>query len=625
MKKLLLVLTFFLVNNIAQANCIEGDCKDGFGTYTWGLNQETIYVGNFKNFKFHGNGKMTWSDGGTYEGQYFEGNLSGKGIMIWMNGQKYEGGWLNNLYDGQGKMTWINGETYSGGWKAGKKHGKGFLKWFNGNTYEGEFKNGIENGKGIFKGIDGSYYNGNYLNASYDGYGMWKSSSGHSYKGQYKNGMKHGKGEYYWDEKTYYVGEWNNDQKHGKGKHQYQNGDSFIGIFENDIIQKSGIYKWSNGDVYSGGWVDGRREGNGILKFYKGDIYKGQFKNGRFHGKGKYQWTSGGFYEGDYINGVEHGKGFEKYSTGDTYEGEFKNGSREGKGTAMYADTGNKHIGIFINNEKHGPIKIVKKNGEEEIIIFDMGDAKKSLEDGKLNTQTTEKYYALIIGNNKYKNLKNLGAAVNDAEVIANILKNKYGFEVNLLLNANHEKTINSVYSISRKLTKNDNLLIFYAGHGVLDKKENRGYWLPTDAEKELPSKWISNAFISDQMKATEAKHVLLIVDSCFAGTLMRSGTNNIKKKLDAKYIKRLQKKKTRLVITSGGVEPVLDNIGGNHSVFSQILIDILRESKNVISTASIFEQLRRSVGANADQMPERAVIHKTGHDGGDFLFFPKS
>ena len=238
--------------------------------------------------------------------------------------------------------------------------------------------------------------------------------------------------------------------------------------------------------------------------------------------------------------------------------------------------------------------------------------------------KSNEKYYALVIGNNNYEHLEKLDAAENDAEVIADVLTNKYGFEVDLLLNADYDTTVNSLFKITNKLKRNDNLLIYYAGHGELDKAENRGYWLPVDASYELRSKWISNQRIVDRIKATKAKHVLLIADSCFSGTLMRSGTNpDVNEAIDEKYIERLKSKKTRLVITSGGNEPVVDSDGGDHSLFAFKLIDTLKNNNTVINSQMLFENIRRYVVSNADQTPERALVHKTGHDGGDFLFFP--
>ena len=240
--------------------------------------------------------------------------------------------------------------------------------------------------------------------------------------------------------------------------------------------------------------------------------------------------------------------------------------------------------------------------------------------------QTNEKYFALVVGNNDYKHLEKLDAAENDAIVISDVLEKKYGFEVDLLLNADYDTTVNSLFNITKKLKKNDNLLIYYAGHGEIDKAEDRGYWLPVDASYEMRSKWISNQRIVDRIKATKAKHVLLIADSCFSGTLMRSGSlpNEIEN-IDQKYINRLKQKKTRLVITSGGNEPVVDSVGGNHSLFALKLIDTLKNNDSVINSQILFENIRRYVVANADQTPERAMVHKTGHDGGDFLFFPKN
>ncbi len=106
----------------------------------------------------------------------------------------------------------------------------------------------------------------------------------------------------------------------------------------------------------------------------------------------------------------------------------------------------------------------------------------------------------------------------------------------------------------------------------------------------------------------------------------MRSGTTTeVKETMDEKYIERLKKKKTRLVITSGGYEPVVDSDGGQHSLFALKLIDILKNNNGVINSSRLFEPIRQYVSDNADQTPERAMVHKTGHDGGDFLFFAKN
>ena len=113
--------------------------------------------------------------------------------------------------------------------------------------------------------------------------------------------------------------------------------------------------------------------------------------------------------------------------------------------------------------------------------------------------------------------------AVNDATVLADLLKKEYGFKVKLLLNANRYDTLTAMDEYRKTLTKKDNLLIYYAGHGVLDKASERGYWLPVDAESDSTSNWISIADITDTLKTLQSWHVLVVADSCYSGTLARS------------------------------------------------------------------------------------------------------
>ncbi len=256
-----------------------------------------------------------------------------------------------------------------------------------------------------------------------------------------------------------------------------------------------------------------------------------------------------------------------------------------------------------------------KSNNKKEAIV------KKSIQGfGDLNFGN---YHALIIGNNDYKDLPELKTAVNDASSLAELLKEHYGFKVKLLLNANRYDTLKAMGEFRNTLTKDDNLLIYYAGHGVLDNASERGYWLPVDAERDFTSNWISTAEVTDTLKALQSWHVLVVADSCYSGTLARSISvkfTNPEKKYS--LIERLLKKKSRTVITSGGLEPVTDSGGDNHSVFSEALLDVLKNTKDVIEAEEVFSRLRDNVILNADQTPEYSNVRKVGHNGGDFIFF---
>lgn len=271
-------------------------------------------------------------------------------------------------------------------------------------------------------------------------------------------------------------------------------------------------------------------------------------------------------------------------------------------------------------------VAISQKNSDGEGIEYTRENSEiyKPIQNGiiKLPTGDYGRFYALIIGNNKYTFLPRLKTAVNDAKAVDDILTKQYGFKTKLLLNASRADILKSLNKYRMQLTEKDNLFIYYAGHGWLDEQGDEGYWLPIDAEKNLKTNWLANSTLSTEFKAMKAKHVLVVADSCFSGKLGRGLRIQHK---DPDYLHRIASKRMRSVISSGGLEPVVDGNGkGNHSVFCSALLDALRENKGVIDGTHLFGLIRRPVMVNSDQTPEYSDIRKAGHDGGDFLFIKK-
>ena len=232
------------------------------------------------------------------------------------------------------------------------------------------------------------------------------------------------------------------------------------------------------------------------------------------------------------------------------------------------------------------------------------------------------RYHALVIGNNDYKELPKLDMAVVDARAIADLLRGQYDFDVELLIDVTRNEVMASLAALRRRLTSDDNLVIFYSGHGYYDDAADRGYWLPVDADRDNPANWVSNADITDMIKAMQARHVLIVADSCYSGTLTRGGSIALH---DAGYIRRMVEKRGRTVLTSGGLEPVLDAGGAGHSVFARAFIDALKENIDVLDGQQLFARVREPVTANAEQTPEYGAIRFAGHDGGDFIFIRRN
>jgi hypothetical protein len=232
------------------------------------------------------------------------------------------------------------------------------------------------------------------------------------------------------------------------------------------------------------------------------------------------------------------------------------------------------------------------------------------------------RYEALVIGNNAYANgLPGLKTATGDAQAVAQVLRSSYGMKVTLLLNATRGQIIGALAKYRQLLTWDDNLLIYYAGHGSYDQSADQGYWLPVDAAPGDPSNWVSNTDITSMLKAIQARHVMVVADSCYSGTLTRDADVEIK---DSNYIQRMVEKKARTVMTSGGLEPVADSGGSGHSVFAAAFIAVLQRNPGVLDAQAFFAQVREPVVLAAPQTPEYSNLRFAGHEGGDFVFVRK-
>ena len=132
------------------------------------------------------------------------------------------------------------------------------------------------------------------------------------------------------------------------------------------------------------------------------------------------------------------------------------------------------------------------------------------------------RFHALVIGNNNYEKLPDLAMAIADAKAVSEVLKTDYGFQVTLLLDATESDIFRALQNFRNTMKADDNLLIYYAGHGILDEDAERGYWLPVDADPDFKADWISNADLTDALKTFNSDHVMVVADSCYSGALVR-------------------------------------------------------------------------------------------------------
>ncbi len=242
---------------------------------------------------------------------------------------------------------------------------------------------------------------------------------------------------------------------------------------------------------------------------------------------------------------------------------------------------------------------------------------------------STGKYYAVIIGINKYKGVwPELKNAVNDAKCIEALLNSNYRFDEIISLydaDATRPNIISTLEDLNTKVKPEDNVFIYYSGHGEYKQGMNKGYWVPVNATTKSTVDFISNSDIQTFMNGINSKHTLLVSDACFSGDIFRGSTDELPFENSERYYKEVYKRKSRYALTSGGIEPVADGGREGHSVFTYYLLNALKEQKNkYVTGGEIFKAIEIPVTNNSEQRPVYSPIKNTGDEGGQFLFIKK-
>jgi hypothetical protein len=229
-----------------------------------------------------------------------------------------------------------------------------------------------------------------------------------------------------------------------------------------------------------------------------------------------------------------------------------------------------------------------------------------------------EQCHALVVGINSYKHWSSLRSAANDAQSVADLLKSRFGYKnVTLLLNEQATR-VNILQALDNytRLSEQDSLLIYYAGHGWMDDYQN-GFWVPHEAARDSKFDYVANSrIVNDYFKKYRVRHLLVIADSCFSGALMRGRehSRDSKWKLPAGF-----RKPSRWVLTSGDLAPVPDDAGGGHSPFATRLLQFLKFSDEpAFGIHDLYVYVRKNLKTEPLCEPINTAMHMPG---GEYVF----
>jgi len=287
-----------------------------------------------------------------------------------------------------------------------------------------------------------------------------------------------------------------------------------------------------------------------------------------------------------------------------------------------------------------------------------------------------EQSLAIVIGIDHYANVPPLTSAVNDAKKLAEILENKttYGYKVLKLLEyrATYQHVSDLIENLKQgklqienelvELDKNTRLLFYFAGHGVANnspegEEKPEGFLVPQDAELNAEnSKLLSMQMLHDALVNTPCRHLLIILDCCFAGSFRWAGLHRNavsfepKKVYLERYMRFLEKRAQQVITSAAYNQKALDSIYrfgtradvGGHSPFAELLFDVLetRVGRNldiskdkylvaiaedgIVTATELYAYLREKLYDRLGQAVERQTpgfCQLRYHEEGEYIF----
>ncbi len=228
--------------------------------------------------------------------------------------------------------------------------------------------------------------------------------------------------------------------------------------------------------------------------------------------------------------------------------------------------------------------------------------------------------FLFLIGIDNYDNHPKLNSCVKDCQDFKTVLYDKYDFlpEETVELydeNATNYKIQEELKGCIRSLTEENNLVIYFSGHGGLENSTGRGFWIPQDGNKNNYTTWLANETLLALLEKIKAKHIFILADCCFARSILITDKS---KSID--MVSDYDHYSSRWALTSGA-EKTWDGSAGENTYFAESVLECLRDAKEDLRVGRLIEFVKHRFTANIRQKPQGYPIHTIAHKGGEFVF----
>lgn len=228
------------------------------------------------------------------------------------------------------------------------------------------------------------------------------------------------------------------------------------------------------------------------------------------------------------------------------------------------------------------------------------------------------KILAIAIDEYDDPEIKNLKNCVSDLSDIVELLTSEYQFDDLEFIHKKEETTGENIHSVLISnlvhAMEGDSLLILFAGHGEYNSATNTSYWQVSDSLGRNPVSWFNISEILQMLKVSPADHICIVSDSCFSGAIFEP-------EIRGGGITAFESKKSRIALTSGGLEPVSDGEEGTSSPFAKTFMKQLQDNtREELPFNILAQEVLLDFSSGRKQTPKFGGLLNVGHDGGSLI-----
>lgn len=596
---------FFFLPFFTVAQCIEGNCFDGEGTFVY--ENGNRYVGLFRDGKPQGEGALYYPNGNRYLGPFANGKPHGKGVLIAADGSRRKGVWsYGDIRIAEDQLAeWTSrGGGPTGCISGDCQDGQGTYLSAGGAIYVGQFHQGAIDGQGICYYPDGSKYQGEWHNRYPQGYGTKTWPDGRQHTGRWERGRPiNEQGQYQlpaYPSTTLAVqsGCLSGNCENGQGVYAYVDGSRYEGYFFNGQPHGQGVFYYPNGDIHRGQFVNGLPHGQGIRKFADGRQQGGQWDEGTYISLPSVQQPRKGCISGNCQNGY----GTYIFKQGDRYTGTFRNGKPNGHGQVTYLN-GDRYEGRMVDGAFSGFGTYYEANVPKYRGQWDGGSFLGNTTVSPAQAGPQVKIWALIIGVSSYRHMPVLRFPDDDAYRLFAFLKSPQGGAIpdeRIKILIDEDATRTNITTTMRELFQqagpDDLVVLYFSGHGL------PGAFLPIDYDGT--SNLLYHSEVRQILDESNAGYKLCLADACHSGSLLAARGGELPTLLN-KYYENLTsaRKGTALVMSSKSEETSLESSGLRQGVFSHFLLRGLKgeadeDRDGIVRVQELYEFVEENVRA---------------------------